>query len=165
MSTQIIKIIEVNLVRFFRKDMLKNFIDYDINFCQENLVISSKYVLRGLHFQKAPYHQSKLISVISGKIMDIAVDIRKESKTYGKYFSCVLSDFDNKSIFVPKGFAHGYLSMSDNTIVNYKVDNYYNPKYEAGISYDDKYLDIDWGCSFDKIIISKKDLEINQYIW
>jgi len=77
----------------------------------------------------------------------------------------VLSDFDNKSIFVPKGFAHGYLSMSDNTIVNYKVDNYYNPKYEAGISYDDKYLDIDWGFNLDKIILSKKDMEINQYIW
>ena len=149
----------------FRSDIIKNFVPYDINFCQDNIVKSNKYVLRGLHFQKKPYNQSKLISVISGKIMDVAVDIRKDSKTYGKYFSCVLDDYENRSIFIPKGFAHGYLSLSNNTIIKYKVDNYYNPNFEGGISYDDKHLDINWGVSADKLIISEKDLKINEYLW
>ena len=149
----------------FRKDLIEKFINYEINFCQENIVNSSKNVLRGLHFQKKPFDQSKLITVISGKIMDVAVDIRKESKTYGQYFSCILSDYENKSIFIPKGFAHGYLSLCDNTIINYKVDNYYQPKSEGGILYNDDFLNIDWGFKNRDFNISSKDIQFKKFQW
>ena len=92
--------------------------------CQENIVNYYKNVLRGLHFQKKPFSQSKLISVSAGKIFDVVVDLRKNSKTYGQYFSKVLSAEKNESLFIPAGFAHGYLTLSENAIINYKVDNY-----------------------------------------
>ena len=149
----------------FRKQLIENELDYSFNFCQENLVNSSKNVLRGLHFQKNPNAQSKLISVFSGKIFDIAVDIRKNSKTYGKYYSTYLSSNDNISLFIPKGFAHGYLSLEDNSLVSYKVDNYYNPESEYGIPYDDKRLNIDWGLNVNDIIISEKDKNYENYKW
>ena len=149
----------------FRKQLIEKELDYSFNFCQENLVNSSKNVLRGLHFQANPNAQSKLISVFSGKIFDIAVDIRKNSKTYGKYFSTYLSSKDNISLFIPRGFAHGYISLENNTLVSYKVDNYYDPESECGIPYDDKYLDIDWGVNYNDIIISEKDKYYDDYIW
>tara|TARA_B100000989_G_C19477884_1_gene443769 strand:+ start:523 stop:1056 length:534 start_codon:yes stop_codon:yes gene_type:complete len=149
----------------FRKQLIEKELGYSFNFCQENLVNSSKNVLRGLHFQANPNAQSKLISVFSGKIFDIAVDIRKNSKTYGKYFSISLASNDNMSLFIPKGFAHGYISLENNTLVSYKVDNYYDPESEYGISYDDKYLNIDWGVNYNDIIISEKDKYYDDYIW
>ena len=149
----------------FRKQLIENELDYSINFCQENLVNSSKNVLRGLHFQENPNAQSKLISVFSGKIFDIAVDIRKNSKTYGKYFSTYLSSNDNTSLFIPKGFAHGYISLENNTLVSYKVDNYYDPDSEYGIPYDDKYLNIDWGVDYNDLVISEKDKNYDNYRW
>ncbi len=127
----------------YRNNLLEENLDYSIDFCQENSVRSSFMVLRGLHYQDNPYAQSKLVSVVQGKILDIAVDIRKNSTTYGKYFSFVLESDSNKSIFIPKGFAHGYLTLSDMADVNYKVDNYYNRRYEKGISFKDKFLKID----------------------
>ena len=149
----------------FRLELLNNRLDYNINFCQENLVKSSKNVLRGLHFQKNPYSQSKLVSVLKGKIFDVAVDLRKNSKTYGKYFSICISCDDNISLFIPKGFAHGYLSLDHETLVSYKVDNYYNPKSECGIAYNDKSLNINWGLNDNFMIISEKDKNYDAYRW
>lgn len=154
---------------FFKEKLklneLENIINDRINFCQENNVKSSFNVLRGLHFQKEPYSQSKLISVNIGKILDIAVDIRKDSKTYGKYFSYVLSAENHESLFIPKGFAHGYLTLSDSAIINYSVDNYYNPKAEDGIPYNDDFLKINWNSEHSKLIISNKDRNLNPFTW
>ena len=149
----------------YRNDIIENSLGYKINFCQDNNVKSSYMVLRGLHYQEQPYAQSKLVSVIEGKILDIAVDIRENSKTYGKYFSYVLSSDKNESIFVPKGFAHGYLTLSDNAHVNYKVDNYYKKNSERGIFFKDKYLNIDWKVSEKELIISDKDNKLTDYKW
>ena len=149
----------------FKKDLIENHLGYEINFCQNNLVKSKKNVFRGLHFQKNPYAQSKLITVISGEILDIAVDIRKESKTYGKYFSYKLSSTKNESLFIPKGFAHGYLTISQNAYVLYEVDNYYNPKMERGISYKDKSLKISFGFDIDQFIVSDKDKNQKAFDW
>ena len=149
----------------FKKNDLERILGYKIDFCQENSVNSYKNVLRGLHFQKKPFSQSKLISVSAGKIFDVVVDIRKNSKTYGQYFSKVLSAEKNESLFIPAGFAHGYLTLSENAIINYKVDNYYNKNMEDGISFDDEYLNIDWGLDKNKMILSKKDRNQKSYSW
>ena len=149
----------------FKKEMLDKITDSKLEFCQENSVKSKLNVLRGLHFQKDQYAQSKLISVESGKILDIAVDIRRDSETYGKNFSYLLSSDKHESLFIPKGFAHGYLTLSDSAIVNYQVDNYYNPEAEEGIPYDDDLLKIDWGIEKSKIIISKKDQNFKPFKW
>lgn len=149
----------------FKKDDLQIMLGYKIDFCQENSVISSKNVLRGLHFQKKPFAQSKLISISIGEIFDVAVDLRKNSKTYGQYFSKVLSAENNESIFIPAGFAHGYLTLSNNAIINYKVDNYYNKNMEGSIAFDDEYLNIDWGLNVDKMVISEKDRKQKKFRW
>tara|TARA_Y100001954_G_scaffold229905_1_gene276678 strand:- start:924 stop:1460 length:537 start_codon:yes stop_codon:yes gene_type:complete len=149
----------------FKKEKLEKLIDKKINFCQQNSVKSKKNVLRGLHFQKDPNGQSKLISVEQGKILDIAVDIRKDSETYGRYFSYILSQENHESLFIPKGFAHGYLTISETVLINYTVDNYYSPKNEMGISYDDKFLKIDWGVDHNRLIISKKDKKYEPFKW
>tara|TARA_B100002051_G_C16625283_1_gene580420 strand:- start:202 stop:738 length:537 start_codon:yes stop_codon:yes gene_type:complete len=149
----------------FRKNIFEEELGYQIKFCQENIVKSKKNVLRGLHYQDVPFAQSKLVSVQLGEIFDVAVDLRKESKTYGKYFSYNLKAENNESIFIPKGFAHGYLSLSELSIVKYKVDNYYNKSSEKGISFDDKFLKIEWGIPVNEIIISKKDKELIDFIW
>ncbi len=149
----------------FRKDILEKYLGYSLNFCQDNQVISSSMVLRGLHFQKEPYSQSKLVSVSNGKILDVVVDIRKKTHTYGKYFSIELSSKNSKILFIPKGFAHGYLTLSDDALVNYKVDSYFNKDSDEGIPFDDKYLDIDWGVDKEKLIISEKDKNLPEFIW
>jgi dTDP-4-dehydrorhamnose 3,5-epimerase len=149
----------------FRKDILEENLGYKINFCQDNQVKSFYMALRGLHYQEEPYAQSKLVSASEGKILDVVVDIRRNSKTYGKYFSYALSSEFHKSIFIPKGFAHGYLNLSDNAIVNYKVDNYYNKQSEKGVSFNDKYLNIDWGVDENQLIISDKDKKLINYKW
>lgn len=149
----------------FRKEKLEKFLNVELNFCQENCVKSKLYSLRGLHFQKDKYAQSKLISINVGKILDIAVDIRTESKTYGKYFSHILSSDNHESIFIPKGFAHGYLTLSETAIINYKVDNYYNPKMESGILFSDNFLNIDWGINPSKFLLSEKDKKFKNFQW
>ena len=149
----------------FKKEKLEKETSTKIDFCQENSVKSHLNVLRGLHFQKEPHAQSKLISVSLGKILDIAVDIRKSSETYGKYFSYVLSAEEHESLFIPKGFAHGYLTLSKTAIVNYKVDNYYNHEAESGIPFNDNFLKINWGVSEEQIIISDKDKNQNNFKW
>ena len=149
----------------FLKNKLQKLVDYNIDFCQENSVISQKNVLRGLHYQKEPFIQSKLISVINGKILDVVVDIRENSRTYGKFFSYILSAKDHKSLFIPKGFAHGYLTLSKTATVNYKVDNYYNRQTERGIMYNDEFLKIDWGVKENDLIISEKDNNHKPFKW
>jgi dTDP-4-dehydrorhamnose 3,5-epimerase len=147
----------------FRKDLFENFLGYKVNFCQENFSESKFGVLRGLHFQKKPFSQSKLVSVINGKILDVVVDIRKDSKHYGKNFSIELDDNENKQLFIPRGFAHGFIVLSESAKVCYKVDNYYNPESECGLNYNDPLLNIDWKLSSDSIIVMNKDKAYPQF--
>ena len=149
----------------FRKDIFENNISYKIKICQHNIVESNFLVLRGLHYQIDPYTQSKLISVLSGRILDVVVDLRSNSKTYGKYFSVELSSKNLKSLFVPKGFAHGYLTLSKKALVSYKVDNYFNKESERGIRFDDEHLNIDWGINKKKFILSDKDKNLSNFLW
>ena len=142
----------------FRKDLFEKFLGNKIDFCQENLSESRQGVLRGLHFQKEPHAQSKLVSVQKGKVLDVVVDIRKNSKFYGKHFSIELDDLSNKQLFVPRGFAHGFIVLSNIARVSYKVDNYYNPNSEEGLNYNDPKLNIDWKINKKDIIINEKDL-------
>ena len=149
---------------FFYESYNKNNLDKIINivFVQDNESKSNKGVIRGLHFQRPPFEQAKLVRCVSGKIFDVAVDLRKNSKTYGKSFSVELSSENNKQLFVPRGFAHGFQVLSEIAIVNYKVDNYYNPKSESGIIWNDKDLSIDW--NFDlKPILSVNDLKLMSF--
>ena len=144
---------------FFYESYNKNNLDIDIDFVQDNESKSYKGVIRGLHFQAPPFEQTKLVRCISGNILDVAVDLRTNSKTYGKFFSIELSSKNNKQLFVPKGFAHGFQVLSEIAIVNYKVDEYYNPDSESGLIWNDKDLSIDWNLDL-KPILSKKDLKL-----
>ena len=144
---------------FFYESYNKNNLDIDFDFVQDNESKSYKGVIRGLHFQVPPFEQTKLVRCVSGNILDVAVDLRKNSKTYGKSFSIELSSENNKQLFVPKGFAHGFQALSEYAIVNYKVDNFYNPKSDSGIIWNDKDLSIVWNLDI-KPIISKKDLKL-----
>jgi dTDP-4-dehydrorhamnose 3,5-epimerase len=127
------------------------------NFVQDNESMSSKGVLRGLHYQLPPYTQSKLVRVIKGEVLDIAVDIRKGSPTFGHYESIILSHENKKQFFIPKGFAHGFVVLSETAIFSYKCDNYYAPEYEQSILFDDKDLNIDWKLDLKELLISDKD--------
>jgi dTDP-4-dehydrorhamnose 3,5-epimerase len=130
---------------------------YPIKFVQDNESKSTKGVLRGLHFQKPPYDQSKLVRCLEGSVMDVAVDIRKGSPTYGKHVAVELSGKNKRQLFVPKGFAHGFFVLSDSAIFAYKVDNIYAPESDYGIRYDDQDLNIDWGITKEEVQLSKKD--------
>ncbi len=141
----------------FRKDFLENFSNEKFNFCQSNLSKSKKGVLRGLHFQTHPYAQTKLVSAAQGEILDLIVDVRDKSKTYGKGIQIILNDKNHFQLLVPKGFAHGFLVLSDTAEVNYQVDNYYNKDYDHGINSLDSKLNFDLKSHCDKIIRSQKD--------
>jgi dTDP-4-dehydrorhamnose 3,5-epimerase len=141
----------------FRQDKLEEFIGFKINFCQDNESKSSKGVLRGLHYQLAPSAQTKLVRVIQGKILDIAVDIRKGSPTFGEYVAVELSAENKKQVLVPRGFAHGFIVLEDETIFSYKVDNYYSPENDRGIAFDDEDLAIDWLLNIAELNLSQKD--------
>jgi dTDP-4-dehydrorhamnose 3,5-epimerase len=145
----------------FYESYNKNNLDKLINivFVQDNESKSNKGVVRGLHFQLPPFEQTKLVRCVSGKILDVVVDLRTNSKTYGKSFSIELSSENNKQLFVPKGFAHGFQVLSEDAIVNYKVDNFYNPKSDSGIIWNDKDLSIDWNLDL-KPNLSDKDLKL-----
>jgi dTDP-4-dehydrorhamnose 3,5-epimerase len=132
-------------------------IGLNVQFVQDNESYSEFGVVRGLHFQLAPYAQAKLVRVVQGKILDVAVDIRKNSPTYGKHFSCVLSDENKHMLFIPKGFAHGFAVLSPKAIVNYKCDSIYNASAERGIRYNDSRLNIDWKLLNASPIVSAKD--------
>lgn len=130
----------------------------NIKFIQDNQSFSKYGVIRGLHFQKEPYAQTKLVRVLQGEILDVAVDIRKDSKTYGQHFSIVLSSENKKQLLVPKGFAHGFSVLSETAMVSYKVDEVYNKESEGGIRYDDPALGIDWKVQTSDVIVSEKDV-------
>lgn len=146
-------------VETFRADKLEEFIGYKINFCQDNESKSSKGVLRGLHYQLAPFAQTKLVRVIQGRVLDIAVDIRKGSPTFGKYIAVELSAENKKQLLVPRGFAHGFVVLEDDTVFAYKVDNYYSPQCDRGIAFDDKNLNIDWILNHNELNLSAKDIK------
>ena len=135
----------------------------DIHFVQDNQSKSDRGVLRGLHFQTGEYAQAKLVRVIKGKALDVVVDLRPESVTFGKTFSVILSEENNKQLFVPRGFAHGFSVLEDNTIFSYKCDNYYNKASEGGIMYNDKELDINWMLKQEEVILSEKDQRLQTF--
>ena len=129
----------------------------NIQFVQDNESQSSKGVLRGLHYQKEEHAQAKLVRVIKGSVLDVIVDIRKDSQTFGQHFSIILSETNKTQLFVPRGFAHGFLVLEDDTIFSYKCDNFYNKTSESGIAYNDPDLNINWQFPEDQIMLSEKD--------
>jgi len=144
----------------FNQNEFKNELG-SIVFIQDNESKSSRGVLRGLHFQKPPFTQAKLVRCIQGKVLDVAVDIRIGSPTFGKHISVELSDKNKKQFFVPRGFAHGFVVLSKTAIFSYKVDNWYAPDYDSGIAWDDPSLNIDWQIPKDQIQLSEKDKQLN----
>ena len=129
-------------------------------FVQDNESKSYRGVLRGLHFQKPPFEQAKLVRCIEGEVLDIALDIRVNSKTYGNHISVLLSGENKRQLFIPRGFAHGFVVLSDNATFSYKVDNSYAPEFDAGILWNDKELNIDWGIEDSEVMISEKDAKL-----
>ena len=144
-------------VETFRQDKLEEFLGYKINFCQDNESKSSFGVLRGMHYQLPPFAQTKLVRVIKGKVLDVAVDIRKGSPTFGKHVAVELSEENKKQLFIPRGFAHGFIVLSDEAIFAYKVDNYYNPECDRGFDFDDQIIGIEWQLKPKQIQLSPKD--------
>ena len=144
-------------VETFRADKLEEFLGYKINFCQDNESKSSRGVLRGLHYQLPPHAQTKLVRVIQGRVLDVAVDIRKGSPTFGLHVSVELSSENKKQMLVPRGFAHGFVVLEDDTVFAYKVDNYYSPECDRGIAFDDVALNIDWLVPHNELNLSAKD--------
>ena len=143
----------------YNKQRFKDETGLDIDFVQDNESMSSYGVMRGLHFQKPPYAQSKLVRCVKGKVLDVAVDIRKGSPTYGQHVAVELTEDNHRQFFVPRGFAHGFAVLSETAIFQYKCDNFYAPQADGGISIQDDTLGIDWQIPMDKAILSDKDLK------
>jgi len=141
----------------FRQDLLNDFLGYEVNFVQDNESKSAKGVLRGLHYQLPPSAQAKLVRVIEGRVLDVAVDIRQSSPTFGQYVSKELSSDNHHQLFIPRGFAHGFVVLSESAVFAYKVDNYYSPNDDRGIAFDDPEIDIDWVLKSDELQLSDKD--------
>lgn len=141
----------------FIQDKLENFLGYKIKFCQDNESKSSRGVLRGLHYQAHPLAQTKLVRVVHGSVLDVAVDIRKDSPTFGQHVSILLSSENKKQLLIPRGFAHGFVALEDNTIFSYKVDNYYSLEHDRGIAFDDISLNINWLLDYHELCLSNKD--------
>ncbi|EWH14551.1 dTDP-4-dehydrorhamnose 3,5-epimerase [Cellulophaga geojensis KL-A] len=142
----------------YNTNRFNDIVDQEVNFVQDNQSFSTRGVIRALHYQKGNNAQAKLIRVLNGVILDVAVDLRPHSKTYGEYFSVELSSKNKKQLFVPRGFAHGFSVLSDTAEVLYKCDNYYNKESEGGIIYNDATLNIDWKVKAEEIKVSEKDL-------
>ena len=143
----------------FRLDLLEKAVGHSVNFCQDNQAQSTFGVIRGLHYQMPPFAQSKLVSVLHGKVLDVVVDIRKGSTHFGKHFTVELSSDNQKQLFIPRGFAHGYACLSQMALLSYKVDSYYNKAAEASIAFDDPQLAIDWQIPHQLQKLSPKDLQ------
>mgnify|MGYP000733972574 CR=1 FL=1 len=141
----------------FRQDEFEEAIGYKVNFIQDNESRSSKGVLRGLHFQLPPFAQSKLVRVIEGEVLDVAVDIRQGSPSYGHHVTALLTGKNKRQLFIPRGFAHGFVVISDDAIFSYKVDNCYAPDCDRGLAFNDKELGIDWRISEEYLKLSEKD--------
>ena len=146
-------------VETFRQDKFEDALGYKVNFIQDNESKSSKGVLRGLHFQLAPHAQSKLVRVIEGAVLDVAVDIRKGSPSFGQHVAVELSDDNKKQLFIPRGFAHGFVVLTDTATFTYKVDNYYSPECDRGLAFDDIDLNIDWQLTKQQLLLSDKDTQ------
>ena len=144
----------------FKQIKFEELTGLQVNFVQDNQSISKKGVLRGLHFQTGVHKQAKLVRVISGEVLDVAVDLRPDSKTYKKHFGIILNDENNLQLFIPRGFAHGFITLSDTAVFAYKCDNYYHQASESGIIYNDPELDIDWKLDSSEILLSPKDTEL-----
>lgn len=145
---------------FFESFNEREFVEktgYNVRFVQDNESFSCYGVLRGLHFQQPPYAQSKLVRVVKGMVLDVAVDIRKGSPTYGHHISVVLSAENHRQVFIPKGFAHGFSVLSEEVIFQYKCDEFYHPQNEGALAWDDPDLAIDWQLPADKVLLSEKD--------
>ena len=141
----------------FRQDLFEEAIGYKVNFVQDNESKSTKGVLRGLHYQLPPYAQAKLVRVVDGAVLDVAVDIRRSSPTFGQHVVAELTSENKHQLFVPHGFAHGFVVLSDSATFAYKVDNYYAPECDRGIAFDDKGLGIDWRLPLKELQLSGKD--------
>jgi len=146
-------------VETFRQDKLEDYVGFKLHFVQDNESKSAKGVLRGLHYQLAPAAQSKLVRVIEGRVLDVAVDIRVGSPTFGKHVAVELTSDNKKQLFIPRGFAHGFVVLSDSAIFAYKVDNYYNPDCDRGIKFDDAEINVDWCISSEFLQLSQKDID------
>ena len=146
-------------VETFRQDKFEEAIGYKVNFCQDNESKSTKGVLRGLHFQLPPFAQSKLVRVIEGEVLDVAVDIRQGSPTFGQHIAVRLTCDNKHQLFIPRGFAHGFVVLSEIATFAYKVDNYYSPECDRGLAFNDPALGIDWGLPLDQLKLSEKDLK------
>lgn len=129
----------------------------DIHFVQDNESMSKFGVMRGLHFQRPPYAQSKLVRCVKGQVVDVAVDIRKGSPTYGQHVAVLLTEDNHRQFFIPQGFAHGFAVLSETTVFQYKCDNFYHPEVDGGISILDETLGIDWGLAIEEALVSEKD--------
>lgn len=153
------KVFEDSRGYFFESYNQQQFQQYGIpaNFVQDNQSKSSYGVIRGLHYQKAPHAQAKLVRVLEGTILDVAVDIRKNSPTYGQHFDIELSAENKKQLFIPEGFAHGFSVLSETAVVMYKCNTFYNKESEGGIRYNDPELAIDWKVDLSKAVVSEKD--------
>jgi len=147
----------------YKKKEFQKITGLNTDFVQDNQSVSSYGVLRGLHYQIPPMAQAKLVRVVSGKVLDIVVDLRKNSETFGKSFSVILDDTENLQLFVPRGFAHGFITLSEKSIFAYKCDNYYDPKSERGIIYKDATLNLNWHLPEKDFIISEKDLKLPDF--
>jgi dTDP-4-dehydrorhamnose 3,5-epimerase len=148
----------------YNKDVFNSNLGYDVEFVQDNMSYSHLGTIRGLHFQTGEYEQAKLVTCTSGRVLDVIVDIRKDSPSYGKVVEIELVSMSNKQVFVPRGCAHGFSALSDNTTFQYKVDNYYNKESESGIIYNDPTLNIDWKVSDYFKRISEKDLVLPTFL-
>ncbi len=154
----------------FNEKTFQNGVGQEVHFVQDNQSFSSKGVLRGLHYQTGIHAQAKLVRVLSGEVLDVAVDIRPDSATFGQHVSALLSAENQRQFFVPRGFAHGFLVLSETATFFYKCDNFYNAASEGGISYNDPTLNIDWQFATDNLLISEKDailptLENAKKVW
>ena len=147
---------------FFESFNQKEFEEHigPINFVQDNESKSTYGALRGLHFQKPPFAQAKLVRCIQGKVLDVVVDVRKNSPNYGKHIALELSEENKKQLFIPRGFAHGFVTLSKEAIFAYKVDNWYAPEYDSGIIWNDTTLNIDWRIDTEEVILSSKDKQL-----
>ena len=150
-------------IETFRQDKLEKFLGFKVSFCQDNESKSNFGVLRGLHYQLPPYAQSKLVRVITGEVLDVAVDLRKDSATFGKHVAVKLSGENKRQLFVPRGFAHGFVVLSETCTFAYKVDSYYNPECDRGIAFDDTEIDIDWIVEPNHLKLSAKDSKLPKF--
>ena len=147
----------------FNQNSFDELVSKTAAFVQDNESYSIKGVLRGLHFQTGKHAQAKLVRVVQGTVLDIAVDLRKNSDTFGEHVSIELSNQNKKQLFIPRGFAHGFVVISDTAVFSYKCDNYYNKESEAGILYNDSKLNIDWKFNDNELIVSEKDMQLPSF--